>query len=119
MLQNVRKLMPGDSTWKFPNPAPSGVQFGTYYQIPFDESRLNPENLTYEQQQQKLSALLEESVQQRLVADVPLGTFLSGGIDSSVITTLASRHVEPAQYFFGGLPRRALLRRNALRAVGG
>lgn len=33
--------------------------------------------------------LLEQSVQRRLLADVPVGTFLSGGLDSSVITLLA------------------------------
>ncbi|MFM7855604.1 MAG: asparagine synthetase B family protein, partial [Flammeovirgaceae bacterium] len=46
----------------------------------------------YPSAQQKFTSLLENSVQQRLVADVPLGTFLSGGIDSSVITGLASQH---------------------------
>ena len=101
MLQHVRKLMPGEYL-EVSKSRPERVQFGTYYQIPFDESRLNPEKLSYEQQQQKLSALLEESVQQRLVADVPLGTFLSGGIDSSVITTLASRHVDRLNTFSVG-----------------
>ena len=46
-----------------------------------------------------LSGLLEAAVQRRLVADVPLGAFLSGGIDSSVIVGLASRHVPQLNTF--------------------
>ncbi len=101
MLQYVKKLMPGEYL-EVSKPRAERVQCGTYYQIPFDESNLNSERLSYQQQQQKLAALLEESVQQRLVADVPLGTFLSGGIDSSVITTLASRHVDRLNTFSVG-----------------
>jgi len=43
--------------------------------------------------QTEFEQLLELSVAQRLEADVPLGCFLSGGVDSSLVALMASRHV--------------------------
>lgn len=47
----------------------------------------------------ELRSLLDESVKEQLIADVPVGTFLSGGIDSSIITFLCNRRSPDIQAF--------------------
>lgn len=50
--------------------------------------------------QKKLRSLLEESTKLRMIADVPIGAFLSGGIDSSAVVALARPFVEDRFHTF-------------------
>ncbi len=53
---------------------------------------------------QDLVQKLEQSVCKRLMSDVPMGVFLSGGLDSSVIAALACRHLGRTKSFAVGVP---------------
>ena len=60
-----------------------------YWEI---EPRPNGATMRYEDAVAELRSRLDHAVESRLVSDVPLGVFLSGGIDSSTIAALAVRH---------------------------
>ncbi len=52
-----------------------------------------------------LRARLDQSVAARMIADVPLGAFLSGGLDSSAVVAMAAKHTaEPLRSFTIGFP---------------
>lgn len=64
-----------------------------------------PQVTTFEEARSGVRSLLEASVQEHLLADVPVASFLSGGIDSSIVSLLAARfHREPLQTFCIGFP---------------
>ncbi|MDQ0304642.1 asparagine synthase (glutamine-hydrolyzing) [Ancylobacter polymorphus] len=68
-----------------------------YWAVPASpdlESDIHPNDLLAE-----LELELSNAVKQRLIADVPVGVLLSGGVDSSVITALASEHSEKVRTF--------------------
>jgi asparagine synthase (glutamine-hydrolysing) len=99
LFQNIRKLLPGHwLRWEHGKPAPV-IQ--RYWDVPDQSVR----NLTLEDAQAQFAELLRESVQLRMISDVPLGAFLSGGVDSSVIVAqmqeLSSRPVKTFSIGYG------------------
>jgi asparagine synthase (glutamine-hydrolysing) len=70
----------------------------------------------------ELAQRLEHSVRLRLMADVPLGCFLSGGVDSAAIAALASRGAAPLDTFtigFGGSEDERPMARSMAALLGG
>jgi asparagine synthase (glutamine-hydrolysing) len=84
IFKEVKKLLPGHYLKISYKKKVEGI----YYSLPKSEDL----SISYDDAKEKLKRLLEESVQRRLVSDVPLGAFLSGGIDSSIVTGLAAKH---------------------------
>lgn len=88
IFRHVKKLLPGH----YLKLSARKATVTSWYQIPYEAKQAATNPLSYQQAKSKFGGLLDNAVQKRLVADVPLGAFLSGGIDSSVIAGLASRH---------------------------
>jgi len=95
MIKNVRKLDPGNYLWIKNNV----VVQKEYYSIPYHEKIDNGLVDSYEIASAKIYNLLEQSVENRMISDVPLGAFLSGGVDSSVIVALASKFTKQLNTF--------------------
>jgi len=86
IIEGVYKLLPGQAL--IYNVAQNEFRKFTYWQLPEydDYTGADLTDLVDE-----LERLLEDSVKRQLVADVPVGVLLSGGIDSSLITAMAAR----------------------------
>ncbi|MCJ7813075.1 asparagine synthase (glutamine-hydrolyzing), partial [bacterium] len=85
IFKQIRKLKPGHwLCWHHDH-----VQIRPYW-------KLSPrvEQMGENEAQDRLSELLKDSVRLQLVSDVPLGDFLSGGIDSSIVVSLMAGLVE-------------------------
>lgn len=95
IFKNIQRLEPGHQVFI----RPAEIKIQKWYNIPYHATTAEQNPLTYEEQQKKLVDLLDDAVRLRLIADVPLGAFLSGGIDSSVITAMAARHTKNLNTF--------------------
>ncbi len=94
LFTNVEKLEPGHLLVVNEN----GVQKRPYWDIYQDVQPLT--GYSEAQYLDMVAAKLEESVKLRLVSDVPVGVFLSGGIDSSLVAALAARQIgQPVKTF--------------------
>lgn len=86
ILENVSKLEPG-SILRFSQGNINTWKFWDIKEV-YHRYKANPVE-DYAQAKQELKDLLNRSVSLRMISDVPLGTFLSGGYDSSLITAIA------------------------------
>jgi len=84
IFDGVQKLEPGSRfTWHFGADAPA---FDRYWSPPL-VNMASPVPDEFE-----LEELLDRAVERQMISDVPIGAFLSGGIDSSLLVALMARH---------------------------
>lgn len=94
IFQNIHKLAPGTwmefdrDTWSF--------RQETYWSLPSVEVK----NFSESQWLEAIEDKLTETVKAHQISDVPVGSFLSGGLDSSLVTSILSQHADsPPQTF--------------------
>lgn len=83
MLKDVEALPPGHYMI-FEN---GKLSIQQYWSIP----AIEPVSMSEGEIKEELRRLLEESIRLRMIADVPVGAFLSGGVDSSAVVALMTR----------------------------
>jgi len=82
LVEGIEKLPPGQFLeWR-----DGKISSQSYWHLPLGESR----KWTLESAREELDALLRQSIREHLISDVPLGMWLSGGIDSSTILHYAA-----------------------------
>ncbi len=86
LFKDIFKLLPGNILTFNQN----GIAITPYWQI----ENIQTSRDTIEDATEKIRQYLDQSIKAQLISDVPVGIFLSGGIDSSCITAFASRHYQ-------------------------
>jgi asparagine synthase (glutamine-hydrolysing) len=111
MFEGIKKLLPGHTlTW-----INGEVTIKEYWDLRYEiqKSNIKMQNAKFKMQNEKYYAekiyeLLKEAVEERLMSEVPLGAFLSGGIDSSIVVGLMSRIMDqPVKTFSIGYGKEA------------
>ncbi len=97
LFSGIYKLLPGHVlTWS----RAKGVEIRRYWHLP---ETLSPADISMHEQAQKLRIRLEETLRSHLISDVPIGLFLSGGIDSTGLGAMMAPMVrEPIKTFSVG-----------------
>ena len=91
IFKNISKLTPG-TVLDVAYERSLNLESTFKYWSPSDDSKIGLENLSKSNQHETIEEMIENSISSRLVADVPVGVFLSGGIDSSLVAAVAARH---------------------------
>ncbi len=87
MIRGIEKLPPGHCMEINTGEEILSLRSKQYWKLDIPVSNRNEKDI-----QEELDQVLGDSVKRHMVADVPVSSFLSGGLDSSLISVLAARH---------------------------
>jgi asparagine synthase (glutamine-hydrolysing) len=94
LFEGVRLLPPGHSM----TASEDGVEIKRFWDLEPDPD----EGVNEAEWAERIRGVFEESVTRQLISDVPVGSYLSGGMDSGSIVAVASKHVPRLMTFTGG-----------------
>lgn len=95
MVRGVR-LLPAGSLLRWKDGA---FCIERYWDLPAAALPLNGDPRVREEKLEQLREELDRAVRMRLISDVPLGVFLSGGLDSTMVAAIAARHASHVKTF--------------------
>ena len=94
LFKHIQELPPAHTLVVKNNSVRTNRYWDIYYELDFEH--------TDKYFKDRLQELISESVKYHLRSDVPLGSYLSGGLDSSIVTSLASSYVSEPFIAFSG-----------------
>ncbi len=86
------------------------VQHNSWWDYDFSKT---DDSLTFKEAKEKTKVLFEQAVQRQMVSDVPVGAYLSGGMDSGSIAAVASKEVDRLATFTCGFDMNEVTGREA------
>lgn len=92
-------MLPPANTVKVDTSNIRGILHNSWWNYDFSET---DETMSFDDAKSETERLLKNAVAKQMVADVPVGAYLSGGMDSGSLTAIASKHVSRLTTFTAG-----------------
>ena len=92
-------MLPPANTVKIDTSNVTAIKHNSWWNYDFSQT---DESMSFDDAKNETERLLKNAVAKQMIADVPVGTYLSGGMDSGSLTAIASKHVKRLTTFTAG-----------------